>query len=593
MTAEKPHSRRPVRLPGPRTVGIVLWAVCLLSPCGTPDARAEGRPNVVLIMTDDQGYGDLACHGNQQINTPHLDRLHAQSVRLTDYHVDPTCSPTRSALMTGRYSSRTGVWHTIMGRSIIHPDETTIAEVFSQAGYATGCFGKWHLGDNAPCRPQDQGFQSTLVHGGGGVGQTPDYFDNDYFDDTYWRDGVPQQQSGYCTDVFFDAAIDFIAEYQDEPFLCYLPTNAAHGPFLVADEYSQPYKDMGIQSPRAEFYGMITNIDDNVGRLRERLNELGLAENTILIFTTDNGTAAGHRSGGFNAGMRAAKGSPYEGGHRVPFFVHWPAGGIVGGRDLDRLAAHIDVLPTLAELCDVDLPDGVDVDGQSLVRPLSGEADLPERTLFVHSQRIEYPEKWRQCSVMTEQWRLVNGKELFAIANDPGQKQDVAQDHPDVVEQLRAEYERWYEHVGERFEDFVSLDLGGSPEPVRLTCHDWHTENGNVPWHQGHVRKNQPSNGFWTVNIKRAGTYAVTVRVRPEYLDEPLNAARFRVSIADQEVEAASPAVDAPSATAELRLPAGPTRLQTWLLDCTDGKQRGAYFVDVTLLKADESSSRP
>ena len=255
-------------------------------------ADLTGRPNIVIILTDDQGYGDVACLGNKEIKTPAMDRLYADSVRLTNFHVDPTCSPTRSALMTGRYSSRTGVWHTIMGRSIMHPDEVTIAEIFAQGGYRTGCFGKWHLGDNFPCRPQDQGFHEVLVNGGGGVTQTPDYWGNDYFDDTYWHNGKPTKQTGYCTDVFFNGAMRFIEKNKNRPFFCYIPTNAAHGPFLVAKKYSEPYKKMGIASPRAEFYGMITNIDENLARLRKKLKSLGLEENTILIFMTDNGTAA-------------------------------------------------------------------------------------------------------------------------------------------------------------------------------------------------------------------------------------------------------------------------------------------------------------
>ena len=382
--------------------------LCLIVLSGKDLSAADKRPNVILIMTDDQGYGDLACLGNPQIKTPNMDKLYGESVRLTNYHVDPTCSPTRSALMTGRYSSRTGVWHTIMGRSLMHPDEITVAEVFSGAGYKTGIFGKWHLGDNFPCRPQDQGFEEVLVNGGGGVTQTPDYWGNDYFADTYFHNGKPEKFEKYCTDVWFDAAMQFIEQNKDRPFFAYMPTNAAHGPFLVAEKYSQPYKDMGIPSPRAEFYGMITNIDENLGRLEKKLAELDLTDNTIFIFTTDNGTAAGAQRGGFNAGMRGQKGSEYEGGHRVPFFIRWPKGNIGGGRDVKHVTAHIDVLPTLAELCGVKLPQAAKVDGKSLVPLLKdSEANWPERTLAVHSQRLEFPKKWRKAAVMTDRWRFV------------------------------------------------------------------------------------------------------------------------------------------------------------------------------------------
>src|SRR5262245_5713972 len=209
-------------------------------------ADAPRPPNVVVILTDDQGYGDLSCHGNTVLKTPNLDRLHGRSVRLTNFHVDPTCSPTRAALMTGRYSSRTGVWHTIMGRSILRRDEVTLAELFARAGYRTGIFGKWHLGDNFPYRPQDRGFHDCVVHGGGGVGQTPDFWGNRYFDDTYLENGRPRRFAGYCTDVFFDQALAFLDRHKARPFFLYLATNAPHAPYRVPERYRQVYRKLGV-----------------------------------------------------------------------------------------------------------------------------------------------------------------------------------------------------------------------------------------------------------------------------------------------------------------------------------------------------------
>ncbi len=291
--------------------------------------RGDRAPNVVLVLTDDQGYGDLACLGNPILQTPNIDSLHRQSLRLTDFHVGPTCAPTRAALMTGRYCNRTGVWHTVMGRSLLRRDEVTMADVFAAGGYRTGVFGKWHLGDNYPYRPQERGFHEVLVHGGGGVGQTPDYWGNRYFDDAYWHNGVPEKQKGYCTDVWFEAALRFIETNRDRPFFAYIATNAPHSPYNVAEKYSGLYA--GKDVPNANFYGMITNIDENVGRLQSKLKALGLEENTILIFMTDNGTAAGFQGKrAFNAGMRGNKGSEYDGGHRVPCFIRWPAGGLGG-----------------------------------------------------------------------------------------------------------------------------------------------------------------------------------------------------------------------------------------------------------------------
>ncbi|MCA9071285.1 MAG: arylsulfatase, partial [Planctomycetaceae bacterium] len=391
---------------------------------------------------------------------------------------------------------------------------------------------KWHLGDNFPCRPQDQGFQEVLIHGGGGVTQTPDYWGNDYFGDTYWHNGKPTKFEEYCTDVWFDGAMRFIEQNKNKPFLAYIPTNAAHGPFLVAEKYSKPYKDMGIPSPRAEFYGMITNLDENLGRLDQKLAELNLTDNTILIFTTDNGTAAGTRGGGFNAGMRGQKGSEYDGGHRVPFFVRWPGGKITGGRDVNQITAHIDVLPTLAELCDVPLPKSLKIDGQSLVPLLKGDLaeSWPNRTLAVHSQRLETPKKWRKAAVMTDRWRLVtDGKrrELFDMNTDPGQKTNVAKDHPEVFERLSGDYEKWYKSISTRFDDYVRVGIGNEAEnPVHLTCHDWHTDDGLVPWNQPSVQRHPKANGFWAVDVTKEGEYEITLRLRPHYVKDavPLKA---------------------------------------------------------------------
>ena len=353
------------------------------------------QPNVVLIMTDDQGYGDLACHGNPVLKTPNLDQLYAESIRMTDFHVDPFCTPTRAALMTGRYSSSTGAHRTSSGRTMLHNDEVTMANVFKASGYATGIFGKWHLGDNYPHRPQDRGFTYTLWHRCGGVGQASDFPGNDYFDDTYEHNGRFEKFKGYCTDVWFAGAKKFIKQCADEdkPFFCYIPTNAPHGPYRVDKKYSDPYRDTAPWNP--EFYGMIANLDENVGRLREWLTEQGLAENTLLIFMTDNGTAAGakfdHLDGtpkrGFNAGMRGKKSSVYDGGHRVPCFIHWPAGKLTKGRDVDQLAAHIDILPSLMDLCGLEPIEGVELHGRSL-KPLLTEngEDWPQRKLIVQFQ---------------------------------------------------------------------------------------------------------------------------------------------------------------------------------------------------------------
>ncbi|MHC4250515.1 MAG: arylsulfatase [Planctomycetota bacterium] len=543
-------------------------------------APAATKPNVILIMTDDQGYGDLSCHGHPTLKTPHLDALHAQSTRFTDFHVSPTCSPTRAALMTGRYNNRTGVWHTIMGRSILLRDEVTMADVFAANGYRTGFFGKWHLGDNYPFRPEDRGFQTVWRHGGGGVGQTPDYWGNDYLGDTYWIDGKPTKFEGYCTDVWFDGVLKFVEANRERPFFAYVPTNAPHGPFISPPEY-----------PNQGFYGMIRNIDDNMGRLMKRLNELGLERDTILIFMTDNGTAAGN----FPAGMRGRKGSEYDGGHRVPFFIRWPGGGVPAGRDVRTLSAHIDVLPTLMELCGLRSPSEVAFDGRSLASFALGRITIwPGRAIVVDSQRIPYPQKWRRCAVMTREWRLVNGKQLYDIRNDPGQKRDVAAEHPAEVANLRAAYERWWESISPRFDTPARTVLGSESEnPLTLTCHDWHQGKGPTPWNHGHIRKGVRSNGHWEVEVEREGTYEIELRRWPREANAavasavpggkaiPVARARVRVAGLDRTVEAAPGAV---AARVTGRLAKGPSKFETSFIDAAGKELCGAYFVYVKRL---------
>jgi len=581
-----------------RTPAAFVAGILVLGLADRAVAAAEAqRPNVVLVITDDQGYGDVAAHGNTMIRTPNLDKLYGQSVRLTDFHVDPTCSPTRSALMSGRYSTRTGVWHTIMGRSLMSTDEVTLAELFKSGGYRTGMFGKWHLGENFPLRPIDQGFDEAFYHGGGGVGQGPDYWGNDYFDDTYFRNGKPEKVTGYCTDVWFANALDFIERNKDRPFFAYLSTNAPHGPYLVDEKYSQPYVEKGVPEPMAQFYGMIANIDENMGKLMGKLRDWGLEENTILIFMTDNGSAAGWRGkpkkpggwSGFNAGMRGGKGSEYDGGHRVPLFIRWPAGKIGGGRDVDQLTAHVDVQPTLAELCGLTRPDGPKLDGASLAGLLRGDTQsLRDRTLFVHSQRIPYPEKWRKCAVMTERWRLINGKELYDIQADPGQQNDLADQQADVVEQLRGAYEVWWKSLSVVFDDFVYIGIGSDAEPrTQLHPHDWHVANQSLSsWHQGHVRSGHLGNGFWGIDVQRDGTYEFELRRWPDHVNQPLEATRARLKIADVDVSQPAFSKDSKS-TFQVKLKAGKTRLQTWLTT-PEGKTRGAYFVYVR--RVDEGS---
>ncbi len=581
----------------------------------------KSRPNVILIMTDDQGYGDLACHGNPFIKTPNLDALYGESLRLTNFHVGTTCSPTRAALMTGLNCNRVGVWHTIAGRSQLSSDYKTMAQVFADSDYETGMFGKWHLGDSYPFRPHDRGFAEAFYHGGGGVWQGPDYWDNDYFDDTYFRNGIPEKTSGYCTDVWFDATMDFIEQNQDKPFFTYLATNAPHGPFHVDSSYIEPYMKYDDINPN--FYGMITNIDDNMGRLLKKLDDLNLSDNTILIFMTDNGTARGASfdqqgflTKGYNANMRGQKGSMYEGGHRVPFFIRWPEGGINQANDVDVLTAHVDILPTLIDLLGLNTPESTDFDGESIASIIKG--DTPEdkwknRVLITDTQRQEYPEKWKMSATMMDQWRLINGDELFNISDDPEQRNDIANLHPDIVKQLRADYEEWWKELSPEFGKFTRAELGSeNDETVVLYAHDWHEAENNLgapnlsgngshmtPWNHTHIRNGQLINGYWSVQVLKEGTYTFELRRWPRELDKEITAGipmkdavpggspmpegkalklnRARIQVGDAQDEIILKAGDK-LAQFHLDLKPGMNEVKTWFEGDNDIRL-GAYYV--------------
>ncbi len=560
------------------------------------------RPNVILVLTDDQGYGDLRCTGNPWIHTPNLDRFYGEAVRCTDFHVSPMCTPTRGALMTGRLPVRNGAWATCWGRSILRKTEVAMAVVFAESGYRTAMFGKWHLGDNYPYRPQDRGFQHVVAHKGGGVGQTPDFWGNSYFDDTYFHNGRPIAHEGYCTDIWFDEALKFIEAARDAPFFAYVATNAPHWPFLVAERYRELYEGED-HVPDAGFYGMITNIDENFARLDRRLGELGLRENTVLIFMTDNGsTVAVTPDGrGYNAGMRGMKGSYYDGGHRVPFFVRWPAGGIGGGRDIDELVMHVDLLPTFIDLCGLKAPAGVTFDGLSVATLLWGSREpLPDRTHFIqYRQDTTPPDQW-DSAVMTRRWRLVHGRELYDIKADPGQQQDVAAEHPETVAQLRAAHEAWWEEISPGLEAYCPISLGSDAEnPTRLNAMD---VQGDVAWHQGHILAAQKSTGLWAVEVERAGDYRFSLRRWPDELDlpidacvppeeveripyppgtcEPIDPVRARLRLFDRE-ETVGIEPGAKEVTFTLRLDqTGVTQLEAWFIDAA-GEERGAYYVIV------------
>ncbi len=430
-------------------------------------ATVQGRrPNIILVMTDDQGKGDLSCLGNQDLKTPNLDRHYSLSTRFRDFHVSPTCAPTRSAIMSGRHEFRNGVTHTILERERMALSTTTIAEVLQQSGYATAIFGKWHLGDEEPYQPHNRGFGEVFIHGAGGIGQAydsscadaPPNRENRYFDCVIRHNGSFVQTEGFCTDVFFQAALGWIQEQKetDAPFFAYISTNAPHGPMIAPERFKQPFLDAGFDESTAGRYGMIANIDENFGVLMNRLAQWGLEENTLLIFMTDNGQAgrSGKRNGEryslFAGGLKNGKGSPNEGGTRVPAFWRWK-GVLAEGQDIDALTAHIDLFETFADLAGATIPsDTQPRDGQSLLPLLDNpNADWDDRFLFTHKGR--WPKdadprehQYDSCAVRSERFRFVNNSELYDIDADPGETTDVAGAHPDVVRKMRAAYDEWW-----------------------------------------------------------------------------------------------------------------------------------------------------
>ena len=502
------------------------------------------HPNIVLVITDDQGYPALGSSGHPFIRTPHLDAFHDESVRFTDFHSGTTCAPTRAGLFTGRYCNSAGVWHTIGGRSLLRRDEVTLASALHGAGYRTGLFGKWHLGDEYPYRPQDRGFEEVVCHGGGGVSQQPDWWGNDYFDDTYLANGRPMRFSGYCTDVFFAEAMRFIetsasggarpigtqarpAGSRARPFFCVVSTNAPHSPFNVPPDYRDLYTGSTESEAYARFLGMCTNIDENFGRLRARLRDLELEDDTVLIFMSDNGqTLMGDSvAEPYNAGMRDFKGSPYEGGHRIPFFVRWPRGEVgtahdEPGHDIGILAGYTDVMPTLLDLCGVEASAGSDFDGRSLAELLRGAAPdegWAERTFVTDTQRVPHPVKWRKSCAMMGHWRLVNREELYDLANDPGQTTDVAADNPDIVRRLRKAYEAWWERCAKGIDEPIPTVIGSADEPEAvLRSHDLRSDSdADTVWNQGQVRSGERAFGWWEIEAERAGDYEIELRRWP------------------------------------------------------------------------------
>jgi arylsulfatase A-like enzyme len=478
-----------------------IFFLVLFSAAVAQAAALTGkRPNIVFLFTDDQGYGDISAHGNPVLKTPHLDQLRGEGRRFTDFHVSPTCAPTRSALLTGRHEFKNGITHTILERERMALGSVTIAQVLQNAGYATGIFGKWHLGDEAEYRPESRGFNEVFIHGGGGIGQTypgscGDAPGNKYFDPMILHNGKFEKTQGYCTDVFYAQATQWMDAQRKtrQPFFAYIPTNAPHGPYIARPEDKALYEGKGLKPDTESFFGMIHNIDQNVGKLLAKLADWGIANETLVIFMNDNGGTAGVSV--FNADMRGSKGSAWLGGTRASSFWRWP-GAITPG-DCAALAAHIDFFPTLAELAGAPLPEKAkaQVEGRSLVPLLENPAaPWEDRLLFAHQGRwnkgVDPNEsKFNMASVRNTRWAMVSEQsrdgvpqwQLFDLTRDYAQKNNVIGEHPQVAQELSAVFDKWWadclplmvneKAVGPQINPFQELyykQFGGSPSQEAL-----------------------------------------------------------------------------------------------------------------------------
>ena len=581
-------------------LSLTVAAFFMLASCQTT-APAPDRPNVILIMTDDQGYGDFGFTGNPVIRTPEIDAMASRSAIMERFYVSPVCAPPRASLMTGRFNYRTRAIDTWIGRAMMEPEEVTVAELLSEAGYATGIFGKWHLGDNYPMRPQDQGFQEVLVHRGGGIGQPADPLGGEgkYTDPILFHNGEETPMKGYCTDIYFDAAMDFIEAgvKQGKPVFAYIPTNAPHGPYHdVPEDLYQMYKQLDLRpafaasvgdaqaaklaDQTARTFAMITNIDQNVGRLFERLRALGAYDNTLVLFLTDNGPAGPRYVGA----LRGYKGGVNEGGIRTPLLAHWPAR-LRAGRASDRVAGHIDMLPTILEACGVPLPAGLQLDGRSILPLLEGKAgEWPDRTVFVQWHRGDVPERFRNFAGVSQRWKILHQNfdeghppdplqfELYDLEADPGEQNNLAATHPDVLARLRQEYDAWFDDVGSTRPDNYApprIFIGTPHEnPVVLTRQDWRRLGEADNW-------GPASRGYWLLRAAAAGEYDLRCVFQPE--DAPRS---LEVKIAAFEQTVSLLAGVTEHTFEGVALPAGDARLDATLI--RGATLRGVHQIFVT-----------
>ena len=581
-----------------------IWIVLLIALAATVSGysqKVKRTPNVIVILSDDQGYGDFSSNGNPVLQTPALDKLANEGVRFTDFHVSPYCTPTRGQLLSGLDALHNKAATVGTGRNTMKRDIVTMPEVFKRNGYHTGIFGKWHLGDNYPDRPMDRGFDKCVWFKGWGLLSESEY-DNDYYN-TRYMDGLTPVVSGkYCTDLWFDEAMKWMDQQAagDQPFFTYIATNAPHGPFYALPADVAPYKDK-VDSSAAAFFGMLKNIDRNVGRLDEWLEKKHLKNNTIVIYMNDNGGTGGVDV--YNAGLRGKKGENYDGGHRAVCFFRWPDGGLTGPRAISAATQVQDLLPTFIDLLGFSRQQLNAFDGTSLASLLTASKPLNDRMFVVQYGGGVRPEKYFNC-VVWNSWRLVGKDELYDVAADPGQQHDISKAHPDVLKKMQAHYEHWWAGVAPGIDEFVPVEVGTSrQEAVVMTSDFW--ANGdyvNTQWKVAQAA-GEKKGGTWHIDVKEDGRYIVELSRWPFHLNRALNEAGIGKAIGGTPIrkgkalpiQSGALSVNgrapltadkaSPNATEirfDVKLTGKDRQLQAWFRDKQENDVCGAYYVRLT-----------
>lgn len=584
-------------------------------------AQAQ-KPNIIIVLTDDQGFGEFSCNGNPIVQTPNIDRLASEGIQFTDFHVAPMCTPTRGELLTGLDAFRNGAVNVSSGRTLLKAGLPTIADIFKAAGYKTGIFGKWHLGDNYPYRPQDRGFDETLWFPSSHINSVPDYWDNDYFDDTYTYNGEPKKYQGYCTDVFFDEAIKWMSRKMDEdlPFFTYLALNASHSPHYVPEKYRESVRKSikerpeivehlseSVKSELVSFLAMGNNIDENVGKLYQFLQENDQLEKTIIVFLTDNGSTFG--ADYYNAGMKGRKTQLWEGGHRVPLFIRTPSEICKQPVTIEELCQVQDLLPTLASMSGIkNVPKNLD--GVNLFPLMEGtKKKLDDRMLVINYSRMpNFKVKYTTenpaipqrdgAGVLWKDWRLIENRELYNISSDPQQEKNVASEYPEIVQKMRNHLNNWWDGVKVGVTDIQRVVIGNEMEnPSLLTACEWLDVFVDQ---QKQVRWGVEKNGVWYVTIDQAGQYQFELRRWPKEsgltLRDSVTATKVtdgvfekgvpfsihsaKIRIGDKELSKNAGEIDE-ELTFTMNLEKGDTAIQTWFFDENEMEICGAYYLYV------------